>query len=274
MNFHFGSAMKAKSARDLIRHSYPARWRRPPSTSGEMPVPQRTIIEGHLIERPNRFLGVVDIIGIQVKAFIPNPGRMYELMVPDKHVYLRPATGNKRKTRYGLIGVEHAGVLISIDSNLPNRFMKRMLNEHELEMFSDYESVVSEPRYYNGRFDFKLEGLNGITLIEVKSCTLVEDGRAIFPDAPTKRGARHMKHLARALIEKIADRAAVVFVIQRPDVQVFSLNDPTDPDFSNALRSAAITGVKVYALVTKVVDWDLQLLGQVPVELEYFSSSH
>jgi sugar fermentation stimulation protein A len=237
-------------------------------------VPQRNIVEGRLIERPNRFLGVVEIDGIQVKAYIPNPGRMYELMVPGKQVYLRPATGNKRKTRYNLIGVEHADVLVSIDSNLPNRFMKRMLREHKLEMFSDYESVVPEPRYYNGRFDFKLEGLSGITLIEVKSCTLVKDGRAIFPDAPTKRGARHMKYLARALTGKIADTTAVVFIIQRPDVQVFSPNDPTDLDFSNALRNAAMNGVRVYALATKVVDWDLQLLGQVPVELEHFSTLH
>jgi len=237
-------------------------------------VPQRNVVEGRLIARPNRFLGIVAINGIQVKAFIPNPGRMYELMVPGKRVYLTHATGNKRKTQYNLIGVEHAGVLVSIDSILPNRFMKRMLHEHKLEMFSDYETVVPEPGYYKGRFDFKLEGRSGITLIEVKSCTLVEDGRAVFPDAPTKRGAKHMRHLARALIEKRADKAAVVFVIQRPDVQVFSPNDPTDPAFANALRSASMTGVKVYALKTKVVDWDLQLLSQVPVELEHFCTSH
>jgi len=195
-------------------------------------------------------------------------------MVPGKHVYLRPAIGNKRKTQYNLIGVEHAGVLVSIDSILPNRFMKRMLHEHKLKMFSNYETVVPEPRYYNRRFDFNLEGLNGLTLIEVKSCTFVEDDRAIFSDAPTKRGARHMKHLARALKEKIADKTAVVFIIQRPDVQVFSPNDPTDPEFSNALRSASMIGVKVYALKTKIVDWDLQLLSQVPVELEHFCTSH
>ena len=237
-------------------------------------MPQRNVVEGRLIKRPNRFLGVVDINGIHVEAFIPNPGRMHELMVPGKRVYLRLAIGNGRKTQYNLIGVEHAGVLVSIDSILPNRFMKRMLHEHKLEMFSGYEMVVPEPRYYNGRFDFKLEGLNGITLIEVKSCTLVEDGRAIFPDAPTKGGAKHMRHLARALTEKIADKAAVVFVIQRPDVRVFSPNDPTDPEFANALRSASMTGVKMYALKTKVVDWDLQLLSQVPVELEHFCISH
>ena len=83
-----------------------------------------------------------------------------------------------------------------------------------------------------------------------------------------------MKHLARALIEKIAETTAVVFVIQRPDVQAFSPNDPTDLEFANALRSAAMNGVEVYALRTEVVDWDLQLLGQVPVELEHFGTSH
>jgi sugar fermentation stimulation protein A len=223
-----------------------------------------------LIDRPNRFLGRVQLDGKVTEVFIPNPGRMLELMVPGKEVFLRENSAAHRKTDYDMIGLEYNGVLVSIDSNLPNRFIKRLLNSHELPFFQDYNVVIPEPRIFNGRFDFKLTGSGGSSFIEVKSCTLIEDGRAIFPDAPTARGARHLKHLATTLSEKTVDRAAIIFVIQRPDAIVFSPNDNTDPKFGDALRSAYTSGVEIYPLVTKVVDWNLELVKKIPFELDYF----
>ncbi|MFX0108520.1 MAG: DNA/RNA nuclease SfsA, partial [Candidatus Hodarchaeota archaeon] len=171
-----------------------------------------SISVGTFIERPNRFLAIVELETKIVEAFVPNPGRMYELLLPGKRIYVRSNPGDHRKTDYDLIAVEHDSHLVSIDANLPNRFMKRELENHTLEWFTEYDSIISEPRMYNGRFDFQLEGEKDTTLIEVKSCTLVEKGRAIFPDAPTVRGARHMQHLASALGDAKADRAVVVFV--------------------------------------------------------------
>jgi sugar fermentation stimulation protein A len=225
------------------------------------------VMKAKLVDRPNRFLGRVELDGKVEEAFIPNPGRMYELMVPGKTVYVRHKLGEHRKTRLDMIAVRHQGVLISIDSNLPNRFMRGLLERRELEMFSGYDTVEPEPRAFEGRFDFKLAGPSGVTFIEVKSCTLVEEGRARFPDAPTLRGARHMRHLAESLRSGIASRAAVVFVIQRPDAKVFSPNDETDPEFGDALRYANSQGVEVIPLSTEIDDWYLRLIGVIPFEL-------
>jgi sugar fermentation stimulation protein A len=223
-----------------------------------------------LVERPNRFLGIVDLDGTHTEVFIPNPGRMHELMVPGYEVFIRENPAPNRKTSFDMIGLEYNGVLVSIDSNLPNRFIKQLLNNHELPFLKDYEEVKSEPRAYEGRFDFRLDGPNGITFIEVKSCTLIEDGRAIFPDAPTVRGARHIRHLAMSLKDGTAEQAAVIFVIQRPDARVFSPNDPTDPAFGDALRRAHTDGVEIIPLSTEVVDWQLRLIQRIPFELDHY----
>lgn len=223
-----------------------------------------------LIDRPNRFLGRVLLEGRVTEAFIPNPGRMFELMVPGNEVFLKEDRAAHRKTDYTMVGLEYNDVLVSIDSNLPNRFIKKLLISKRLPFFSDYDDVVPEPPSFEGRFDFKLVGEKETSFIEVKSCTLVEDGRAIFPDAPTKRGARHVKHLAASLKENHVDRAAIFFVIQRPDANVFSPNDKTDPNFGDALRSANADGVEIYPFTTKVVNWKLELIKRIPYELNYF----
>jgi len=197
---------------------------------------------------------------------------MFELMVPGKEVFVREINPQGRKTNFDMIAVKHKGVIVSIDSYLPNRFMKELLTRREFRRFSGYSKVKSEPQVYEGRFDFFLDGPETKVYIEVKSCTLVNERRAIFPDAPTSRGTRHIRNLARSLDDGIVDRASVVFVVQRPDVDVFSPNDLTDPKFGSALRNSHDRGVEVYALRTEVVNWNLEFRGEIPIELDYFSN--
>ncbi len=225
------------------------------------------VVEGNLLSRPNRFLGVVEWNGSQVQAFIPNPGRMEELMTERKEVFLRYVPGPQRETDYDLIAVRHEGILVSIDSRLPNKFVGRLLNEQRLPTFSGYSDVHAEPSMFGGRFDFKLYGGSIDSILEVKSCTLVESGLARFPDAPTTRGARHMRHLAKVLKQKLADRAGVIFVIQRPDARVFKPNDVTDPEFGIALRDAHRKGVEIMVLLTELENWRLKLLRQLEYDL-------
>lgn len=226
------------------------------------------------IERPNRFLARVEVEGDIVEVFVPNPGRMYELMIPGKEVFIRDNPGPHRKTSFDMIGVHHDGVLISLDSNLPNRFIRNLLENNGLSYFSNYSTVTPEPRAYGGRFDFLLESNNHRTFIEVKSCTLVVNNRVLFPDAPTTRGARHMRHLAHALSVGDVDDAAVIFVIQRPDGEIFSPHDGNDPDFGDALRAAHEQGVRIIPLLTKVVDWNLVLLRKIPFDLGPLDGSY
>ncbi len=228
-----------------------------------------TIGKAILLDRPNRFLGRVIYNGKVTEVFIPNPGRMHELMVPGNEVFIRESKGINRKTDYTMIGLDHNGVTISIDSNLPNRFIKRLLISYKLPFFANYHTVIPEPRTPEGRFDFKLVGDKESSFIEVKSCTLVENDRAIFPDAPTVRGSRHIRDLVTALNEAHVNRAALIFVIQRPDATVFSPNDKTDSKFGDALRYGYANGVEIYPLITRVVNWDLEFIRQIPFELDY-----
>jgi sugar fermentation stimulation protein A len=225
---------------------------------------KKTTLKGKFIDRSNRFLARVDIKGRVVESFVPNPGRMNEFMIPGKSVFICENPAPHRKTDYDLIGLLHNGIHVSIDSNLPNRFLKDLLEEHALPYFSKYDKIKPEPRYDRGRFDFRLESNDEVTLIEVKSCTLIEDGRALFPDAPTIRGARHMRHLLEALEDGAATQAVVVFVIHRPDATSFSPHDGNDPDFGNALRAKYDAGVDVIPINTEVIDWRLHLKERIP----------
>ncbi|MHA1771986.1 MAG: DNA/RNA nuclease SfsA [Candidatus Thorarchaeota archaeon] len=231
---------------------------------------ERPILTATFLRRPNRFLGVVDLDGVETYAFIPNPGRMNELMIPGRTVYLRPVASEVRKTAFDMIAIDHNGLLVSLDANLPNRFIKRMLQQHALPQFRDYDKVIPEPPLYGGRADFRLERDDHITMIEVKSCTLVEDRTAMFPDAVTERGARHMHHLAKALREGIVDEASVVFVIQRPDADVFTPNKMTDPKFAKELFLAHKSGVRIVPLLTELRNWHLSLIREIRYHLPTF----
>lgn len=135
-----------------------------------------------------------------------------------------------------------------VGTKVPNQIMREALSSGEVPEFSGYELVRSEPAYGNRRLDFLLAG-EKFCLVEVKSCTLVRDGIALFPDAPTERGRRHLQELARARQEGY--RAGVVFVIQREDAKLFMPNDETDPAFGAALRKVVARGVEPIALASR-----------------------
>ena len=225
------------------------------------------VIEGSLSTRPNRFIGKVYIEETLVEVFIPNPGRMHEFMIPGKTVYLRKNPGPQRRTDYDMIALLHDDVLVSIDTRLANQFMNKLLLNHQTEFFGEYDSVRSEPTVYNGRFDFELQGRNRVSYVEVKSCTLVENGIAYFPDAVTERGARHMHHLSKALEDGFCSDAFVVFVIQRPDANEFRPQDHRDPKFGEALRKAHVRGVQLLPLLTELKDWNLKLIRRIKYQL-------
>jgi sugar fermentation stimulation protein A len=200
--------------------------------------------EAHFKARRNRFLVEAELHGSVVECHLPNPGRLRELLVPGATVYLLRKSRAGRKTGHDLVAVRHGSVLVSVDSRLPNRAVGRLLRQRALMEFSRYSTIIPEARIGESRVDFLLRDGTDCYL-EVKSCTLVVDGIALFPDAPTERGRRHMEDLASAV--RSGSRAAVLFVVQRPDARAFRPNDETDPRFGDALRRAHEAGVEVYA---------------------------
>jgi sugar fermentation stimulation protein A len=166
--------------------------------------------------------------------------------------------------------VAHDGVLVSVDARLPNSLFAEALASGRLEPFREYARperghVHREVRYGESRLDFRLTGLESVCWVEVKSVTLVENRTALFPDAPTARGTRHIQELSRAV--KDGEKAAIVFVAQRPDAQRFAPNDDADPAFGAALRAAADAGVGVYAWTCAVSPHTIALDSQLPVDL-------
>lgn len=221
-------------------------------------------VEARLMDRPNRFLGVVEIGGVSEECFIPNPGRMHELMVPGTRVYLLEKRGEHRKTRYDMVLVDYGGAMVSVDSRLPNTLLAEAVSTGRLKEFTGYTVEKTEPVFHDSRLDLVLSDGREQVMVETKSCTLVEDGVALFPDAPTKRGVRHMRTLVKALER---GRSAVVFVIQRGDASKFRPNDETDPEFGEALRRAASMGVETYAYVSEVSLRGVEMRERVPLRL-------
>ncbi len=224
-------------------------------------------IRGTFQERPNRFLALVKVENKILPAFLPNPGRMHELLVSGTTVLLKEVLKKKRKTNHDLIGVFVNGQLVSVDSRVPNRLVSEALRNQNIEEFSGYHIVKPEFPYGHTRFDFFLANEFQRCLLEVKSCTLVKDGVALFPDAETKRGRRHVRDLMKAKEEGY--RACMLFIIQRTDAHVFSTNDETDPLFGKILREAIARGVEVYAYYSEFADSRIILKGKVNVELNF-----
>ncbi|MEM0007746.1 MAG: DNA/RNA nuclease SfsA [Candidatus Bathyarchaeia archaeon] len=225
------------------------------------------IVEGVFRKRLTRFSAQVEVGGKNVECFLPNPGRLSELLFSGVRVVLKEAAiVGFRKTVYDLVGVYHGGKVVSVDARIPNKLVFKALKNGDLPEFLGYIVIKSEHPYGRAKFDFLLEGLGlKSCLLEVKSCTLVRYGIAMFPDAPTERGTRQLFELVKAL--KDGYRAAVLFVIQRDDAYRFTANDETDPKFGRALREAYRQGVEVYAYSASFAENRVWLNGRVRVLL-------
>ena len=232
------------------------------------------MVRGRFLSRTSRFSIRAELAEVpaepesdteKLNCHLPNPGRLKELLVPGAELLLRPAKNpDRRKTKFDVFAVVIGGGTVVVDSRIPNQLIRVAFESGEVPTFSGYSLLRSEPSFGNSRLDFLLAG-EKLCLVEVKSCTLVRDGVALFPDAPTKRGRRHLLELLRA--HQQGYRTAVVFVIQREDARVLIPNDDTDPDFGAALRQAAAGGVEPIALATRYRDGLIELIGEVPVSL-------
>lgn len=218
------------------------------------------------IRRANRFLAYVELDGRETAVHVANSGRLRELFVPGAVVWLKPVAGapnGGRKTAYDLALVEAAGTLVSADARLPNALVAEAAADGLLEGMGYPVSVRREASFGESRFDLMLESDAGRTYVEVKSVTLVEGGVGLFPDSPTIRGAKHLHTLAEAV--RAGHRAAVVFVVQRPDADAFAANEPADPALAAALRRAVAAGVDARAYNCAVSRREVRLDRRLPI---------
>ena len=222
------------------------------------------LLEACFISRPNRFLGIIEHEGVEKECFIPNPGRMKELLHSGAKIFIQYRKSERRRTKYDLILVEQDKNLISIDSRLPNILTAEAVSEGTISEFRNYKVAKAEYTRGDSRLDFLLEGKKGKFYVEVKSCTLVKGNVALFPDAPTKRGSKHLRNLKNCLAE---GRAAILIIIQRHDAKLFMPNIETDQVFSETLREVSEAGVEVYAYTCRISSEEARISEKIPVKL-------
>ena len=222
--------------------------------------------EGRFISRLNRFAALVEVAGRREMVHVANSGRLRELFEPGRRLLLAPASGEHRKTRYDLALVDLGHTLVSADARLPNALVAEALRERALEPYSQYPEVRREVTFGESRLDLMLDGPPGRCYLETKSVTLVEDdGMALFPDAPTTRGVKHLHTLAQAVA--MGHRAGAFFVVQRSDARSLKPHDSSDPDFGKALREAQAAGVEILAYNCAVTPEEIRLSYPIPVIL-------
>ena len=220
------------------------------------------IVSGVFRARPNRFIAHVEINGKLEVCHVKNTGRCRELLPEGAKVWCAVADNPNRKTKYDLITVQKGDRLINMDSQAPNIAAGEWLASGGLGEISDLRAEVSRG---DSRFDFSFTKDAKTCYLEVKGVTLENDGVCAFPDAPTQRGAKHLKELSRLAEEGYG--AYVLFVVQMADVKYLRPNDGTDPAFADALRQAAKAGVTVLAMDCAVTEDTMELRLPVLVKL-------
>ena len=208
------------------------------------------------LRRMNRFSAQVVLDGQTETVHVKNTGRCGELLLPGCEVWLSRAQNPQRKTAYDLITVrKDTGALFNIDSQAPNQVALEWLKTQP------WDELKPEYTWGASRFDFYMRRGAQQYLMEVKGCTLERNGVGYFPDAPTERGAKHLRELAQAAREGY--RTCIAFVIQTDGVTEVRPNRQTDPAFAAALEEASRAGVTVLYLPCHVETDSLAITADI-----------
>lgn len=226
------------------------------------------IIKAIFLKRPNRFIAHVLIDGEEAVAHVRNTGRCRELLIPGCTVYLEKLSNPNRKTPYTLIAVEKnlpngSVQMVNMDSTAPNNVVEEWLREGNL--FGDGAYIKREAVFGDSRFDFYVEEGERKAFIEVKGVTLELDGIAMFPDAPTERGVKHLSELCRCV--EIGYEGYIVFVVKMREIKYFTPNIQTHPQFAYQLKKSVELGVRALALECEVTEDSLDIKRRLPIKL-------
>ena len=203
------------------------------------------------ISRPNRFTIEFKNEKNELEiAHLHDPGRLKELLIPNTDVlvkYVPTYKSTGRKTKYDVIAIKYLEEWVLLNSSYHNKIVSGIIKEKKIKEIKDFHIYKPEYTYGNSRLDFLLKDeMNRELYLEVKGCTLVEDGIAKFPDAPTKRGKKHVDELI-SIKKKSLDSAIIILILQNT-AECFSPNFDTDIAFSNSLIEAYKNNVKIFPI--------------------------
>lgn len=225
-------------------------------------------IEGRFLRRYKRFFVDVELPGGEiVVAHCPNTGSLAGCLVPGAPVILRDTRDEARKLRYVFQAVRVGRTLVNVDTSLPNRVVFEAVERGAIPELAGYAHIERERKYgAASRIDLLLTGARGeLCYVEVKSTTLAEGGVALFPDAVTERGRKHLEELGN-MVEQ-GHRAVQFFFVGRGDTAAFRPAERIDPAYAVALRRAAARGVQVLAYDARVARNRLDVRRRMPIEL-------
>ena len=188
------------------------------------------------LSRPNRFVLICRLRGKTVNAFLPNPGRLSELLLPDTPIYLEKTSNPNRSLRYTAVALEREGLRIVLHTHKTNEVARYLIESGSIPGLMNHEVVRAEVTHGNSRFDFLLRKGGHEMFLEVKSCTLFSKNVAMFPDAVTARGKKHLEELSRLSAE--GSSCAVLFLVHWPRAEVFLPDFHTDLEFAGAMKDA------------------------------------
>ena len=226
------------------------------------------LVRGVLVRRYKRFLADVRLDnGRIVTAHCPNTGSMQGCCEPGRTVYLSRHDNPKRKLKYTWELIKMPGSLVGVNTLVPNRLVFQAVQEGLIPELAGYKKSAREVGIGNGsRIDLMLaDGPTALCYVEIKNCTLVENGAALFPDAVTSRGLRHLDAL-EALV-KAGCRSVMFYFIQRMDAKSFSPADTIDSDYGRGLRRAVSRGVEILAYDVYLDLVGIRLNRKIPCEL-------
>ena len=211
------------------------------------------------INRPNRFVVVCSLNGKTLKAFLPNPGRLWELLLPGAVLYLEKSLQPERKLPYTVVAIEREGRPVMAHTHRTNDLVEYLLRNDMFPGLEGTEIIRREVQHGNSRFDFLLKRRKEEVYLEVKSCTLFGKSIAMFPDAVTDRGKKHVEELAE--MKDHGKSGAVVFLICWPKARFFMPDYHTDLEFSKTLL--AVRNKLTFFPVGWEMNPDLSLTSQV-----------
>ena len=224
------------------------------------------LVRGKLIKRYKRFLADVELEdGSVVVAHCTNSGSMKTCIEEGAPVYLSPAADPNRKTKFTWEMIFMNGGWIGTNTMIPNKLAFDAIKNGEIEKLKGYTFVKREVKFGDSRFDIYAENETEKCFVEVKNVTMKVGNNALFPDAVTTRGRKHLETLIE--VKKQGIRAVMLYVVQRMDVDVFGVAKEIDPEYAKSLKKAINNGVEVIVVQAKVSPEKIEIVRELPMEI-------
>lgn len=228
----------------------------------------RPLVYGKLIKRYKRFLADVELdSGEIVIAHCTNSGSMKTCIEEGAEVYLTHVDDPKRKTKYTWEMIKINGDWVGINTGIPNVLVYEAIRDQQIEGLETYTEAKREVKFEDSRFDVFAKNDQEECFIEVKNVSMKVGEYARFPDAVTTRGRKHLETLIR--VKELGMRAVMFYVIQRSDVSAFGPAYDIDPAYAKALKKAVDNGVELFAFQAEVKPEGIELVKQLPVDLNF-----